>query len=273
MQSPTTARPGRREQDLIVVPDARPRRRWGLIAAIVAGALVALLAAGAIGYSISQDQADERIAVIESNATLSQQRAAADLATVGQQVETLDQQVAVLTARNAELQASNEVINASRREVRALLDQARAQADAAQANARSLAGPGVSDGTHITRVVAVGPAQVPGRLVVQIDRWFTGRAARVAAIRDGAIPPGGRLPNHRYLRKGTGTWRIVSVDPSATAVIRDGRPGIGARTVSMTEFERILRLDSRWARRIAHDPFWITVTDGTVRSMQQQPYP
>jgi hypothetical protein len=273
MQSPTTSKPGRREQDLIVVPDAVPRRPWGLIAALGAGALVALLAAGAIGYAISQNQADEQIALIESNATLSQQRVAADLASASQQVDSLDQQVAALTVRNGELQASNEVIGASRREARALLDQARAQADAAQADARSLAGPVVSDGTHITRVVAVGSTQGPGRLVVQVDRWFTGRAARVAAIRNGAIPPGGRLPNRRFLLKGAGTWRILSVDPAATALVRDGRPGIGARTVSMSELERIFRLDARWARRIAHDPFWITVTDGTVRSLQQQPYP
>jgi hypothetical protein len=274
VKTPTTLRPTRRQQDLIVVPEARPPRRWGLTGAIVAGALAAVLVGGVIGFAIADNRAKDRIdeavaAVVLEN----QQAAAAAEAIARQQVSQLQGQVDGMEQRLADLRAANRVVNASKREARSELDATRADLDEARAGLRAVQGPPVDDGTHIVRIVAVGPSQAQPRIIVQMGHWFTGDAADAAAIADGFIPPGQTLASNRYFRPGEGVWRTVKVSPTAPVTVRRFSGSLGGRVVGLAGLERILRMDAAWARRVAHDPFWITVDSGTVTALQQQRYP
>lgn len=272
-QAPASA-PSRRQQDLIVLPEARRPRRWGMIVAIVAGALVALLIGGAVGYVIADNRADERVADAAAAARLDAEAAALEpLGAAQQRVTAMELQVLRLQDKLERQQQANQVILTTRRETRDQLEEARADLAAANADLRALQGPVVADGTHMVKVIAAGPSQSPQRIVVQVGRWFTGPEARRAAIEDGVIVAGQRLPNRRYFRPGDGVWSTVDVSPSATVTVRRWTGSLGTRTVSFGEFERILRMDAPWARRVAHDPFWITVAGGDVTSMQQQRYP
>jgi hypothetical protein len=266
--------PQRRPQDLIVLPEARPPRRWGLIGAIVAGVLVASLVGGTIGYVIADNRTDARVRDAAAAARLDAEAAAlGPLGDAKQQVTAMELQVLRLQDKVERPRQANEVILATRRDTRSQLEDARADLAAANAGLRALQGPAVVDGTHMVKVVATGPSQSPQRIVVQVGHWFAGPQARRAAIEDGAIVVGQRLANRRYFRQGDGAWSTVDVSPSATVTVRRWTGSLGTRTVSFAEFERILRMDAPWARRVAHDPFWITVAGGEVTSMQQQRYP
>lgn len=266
--------PARHQRDLLVLPEARPPRRWGLFGAIVAGVLVALLIGGVFGYVIADNRADERVAEAAAAARLDAEAAALEpLGAAQQQVTAMELRVIRLEDKVERQRQANEVILATRRETRGQLEDARADLAAANADLRALQGPVVTDGTHISKVIAAGPSQSPQRIVVQVGRWFTGAQARQAALEDGVIVPGQRLPNRRYFQPGDGAWSTVDVSPSATVTVRRWTGSLGTRTVSFAEYERILRMDAPWARRVAHDPFWITVAGGEVTSMQQQRYP
>ena len=272
---PSTSATATRERDLLILPEARPPRRWGPIGAIVAGVLVvALLIGGIVGYLIADDRADQRVIDAAAAARLDAEAAALEpLGAAQQRVNAMELQVIRLQDKVDRQRAATDVILVTRRETRAQLEDARADLAVARADLRALHGPVVTDGTHIGKVVAAGASQSPSRVVVQLGRWFTGKAARRAAIDDGVIVPGQRLPNRRYFRLGDGVWRTIDVSSSATVTIRRWTGSLGTRTVSFDEFERILRMDAPWARRAAHDPYWITVAGGDVTSMQQQRYP
>lgn len=269
-----SAAPPRRQQDLIVLPEAKRPRRWGVIAAIAAAVLAAVVIGAVIGTIIADNRADERIADAAAAATLRAEAASlGPLGAAQQRVTGLELRVARLQDKVESQRRENEVVLATRRETRGQLEDARADLATAHADLRALQGPVVADGTHIVRVVAAGPSQSPARLVVQGGRWFTGPAARQAAIEDGVIAPYQRLRHGRYFRAGEGRWSTLDVSPTATVTVRRWPGSLGTRTVSFSEYERILRMDASWARTAAHDPFWITVAGGVVTSMQQQRYP
>jgi hypothetical protein len=266
--------PSRRQQDLIVLPEARRPPRWGLIGGIVAGALAALLIGGIVGYVIADNRADERVDAAAAAARLDAENAALDpLNAAQQQVTAMEVQVARLQDKVDHQRQANEVVLTTRRETRNELEDARADLTAARADLRALQGPVLADGTHIVRVEAAGPSESPPRLVVLGGRWFVGPAARRAAIEDGVIAPGQRLPHKRYFRAGDGGWSTLDVSTGATVTVRRWPGSLGMRTVSFDEFGAILRKDAAWARRVAHDPFWITVAGGDVTTLQQQRYP
>jgi hypothetical protein len=244
-----------------------------MLGVIVAGVLAALMVGGVVGYVIADDRADGRVDAAAAAATLDAEAAALV------RIDAAQQRVAFLEQRAAELQdtvegqrRASQVVLATRREARAQLEDARADLASARADLRALQGPVVADGTHIARVVAVGSSQSPARVVVVVGRWFTGREARRAAIEDGVIVPGQRLPHRRYFRPGE-AWSTLDASSTATVTVRRWTGNLGSRTVSLAEFERILRMDAPWARRVAHDAFWITVAGGNLTSMQQQRYP
>ena len=273
-------RPPRPRDQVVIVPEARPPSRWGLVGLIVAGSLVALLIGGIIGFVIADRRVDDRVDAATAAASLDAE--AASLA----RIDAAQQRITSLEQREAQLQdtidgqrRAGQVVVASRREARAQLENtradlvvARADLDAARAGLRALRGPVVADGTHIVKVIAVGTEQSPPRIVVQVGRWFTGAEARRAAIADGVIVPGQPLPNRRYYRPGD-AWSTLDPSSTATVIVRRYTGNGGQRTVTLSEFERILRRDVPWARRAAHDPFWIRVFDGEVSSLQQQRYP
>ncbi len=279
MQTPTSSRPVRREEDLIVIPEAREPRPRGLIAAVIAGALVALMIGGVIGYAVQASQVNDLEAQLD-DATASQETAAIDVAAALERIQDLQVEVATLgsqadeqQARIDELRQNLQVVRAGKQESRNALASARADLAASQARVRSLTGPPLPNGTSIGRVIAVGATQAPPRLVFDGAQWFTGAAADRAAIQDGVIGPLQSLRHARYFRNTDPAWRTMPLDANATVTLWRFHPRFGTITVSISEFQRISRLSSPWAQRVMGDPFWITVAGGEVTSLRQQQYP
>jgi hypothetical protein len=270
---PTAPRPAsspRAERDLLVIPEAREPRRWGLIAAIVAGVLALILIVALAAYAIDQrDRADALDAQVAS--AIDDQDALLDtVATSQARVAALEEQVATLEGDLRRARQGKDVANASRQEARANLRDARDRLEQEQALLRSYLGPEVSDGPHTTRLVAVGADQSPARVTLDLGRWFTGQAATNAAIADGAIAQGQRVP--RYFRNDDTAWRTLPLDPAAVVTVRRWN-GSDTSTIALSELQRLMRTSSSRASRITSDPFRIVVTDGRVTALTQLRYP
>lgn len=269
--APRAQKPPRREQDLIVIPEAVEPRRWGVIAAIVAGALALILIVALAVYAIDQrNRADDLDAQL--TAALEDQRALIDAATTSRErVAELEVRVGVLEGNVQRARQGKEVLSASNQEARENLRQARQALDDEQARFRSYMGPSVGPGTHVGRLIAVGADQSPARVTIDLGRWLTGAAATQAAIDDGVITAGDTA--RRYFRNDDTTWRTLPLDPFATVtVLRWGR-GSGTYTISSAELQALSRADARRAERIMNDPFRVTVVDGRITALRQLRYP
>ena len=268
---PSTGAP-RREQDLIVIPEAKQPRRWAPLVLGAAAIVAALVVGGIAGFSIGKGEADER--ATEAQTALRGQAAAdAQAAAALDTAQVLEARVAGLQQRIEDQRGAVKVLSASKRESRKLLDASREELAATKDQFRSVVGPAVSDGTHIGRVEAVTTSQDPARIVISMGRWFTGDAATQAAIDDGAILSGQQLRHDRYLSPGDGVWRVLRLDPGAAVTLHRWRGPGGVRTVSIQEFEHILSMTTAWAERATHDPYWFDVSNGVVTSLRQQRYP
>ena len=269
--APRAQKPPRREQDLIVIPEAVEPRRWGVIAAIVAGALALILIIALAVYAIDQrNRADDLDAQL--TAALEDQRALIDAATTSRErVAELEVRVGVLEGNVQRARQGKEVLSASNQEARENLRQARQALDDEQARFRSYMGPPVGPGSHVGRLIAVGADQSPARVTIDLGRWLTGAAATQAAIDDGVITAGDTA--RRYFRNDDTTWRTLPLDPFATVtVLRWGR-GSGTYTISSAELQALSRADARRAERIMNDPFRVTVVDGRITALRQLRYP
>jgi hypothetical protein len=139
-----------------------------------------------------------------------------------------------------------------------------------QEDLRAAVGPRLHHGMHIGFIVAVNPAE--SRLVLDMGRWFIGRAARQAAIDDGAIPPRGHLPGRGYLRNTDHSWRVVHIRSLTHVTLRHYQGADGPTIVSITALAAILG-GARTADEIVRlDPFWVMVDDGEVIEITQQQY-
>jgi hypothetical protein len=264
--------PVRHDHDLIVVPDARPPRRWGLIAVVLAGILVALLVGGAIGYSIRQGDVRDLEAQLSGSAS-QQQVAVTDVGAALQRVDALERRIDELRANMEVQRRAVGVLRGSNHEKSRQLTQAREELDTAQAQLRATTGPPLSDGTFAVKVVAVGASQSPSRIVLDLGRWFTGSAANDAAAADGLAAHTVHGNHARYFRNREPTWRIMPLDPAATATFWRYGSRLGPSTISIADFQQLVRSGAPWAVRVSNDPFWATVQNGTVMGLQQLRYP
>lgn len=268
--APRVEKAPRREQDLIVIPEAREPRRWGPIAAVIAGVLALILIVALAVYAIDRrDRADELAAQLSQ--AIDDQQALVDANTaLRADVAALDRRVTVLQGDVQRARQGKDVANASRQEARRELRQARQALEDEQARFRSYMGPEVGPGPHVGRLIAVGADQSPSRVTVDLGRWFTGAAATQAAITDGVIAAGDS--RSRYFRNDDATWRTLPLDPSATVSVR--RWGRGVRyTITLAELQRLMRAGSTRAHRITDNPFRVVVEDGRVMSFTQLRYP
>jgi hypothetical protein len=268
--APQAVAPPRREQDLIVIPEATEPRRWGVVTAIVAGVVaLAVIAALAVFASEQRDRADELDAQFAT--AIDDQQALVDAnAAARERAAALEVRVGVLEGDLQRARQGQDVATASRQEARQNLRQAQQDLADEQARFRAYMGPPVADGTHVGRLIAVGADQSPARVTADFGRWFTGAAATQAAIDDGAISAGDSVP--RYFRNDGSTWRTLPLDTFATVTIRPSSGGF-TTTVSAAELQRLMRADSRRAERITNDPFRLTVVDGRVTAFRQLRYP
>ncbi|HVF08314.1 MAG TPA: hypothetical protein VNC60_07045 [Actinomycetota bacterium] len=256
------------EHDLIVIPEAVRPRRWPRVAAVVAGVLALLLIVGLIAYASDQRRRAAALAT-QLDTAFGDQRAVFDtLAATRAQILSLEQRLAGIRADLRRARDGRSVLEASTHELRSQLTDVRAELDAERARFRSFVGAPIGDGSHVGRLVAVGADQTPARVTIDLGRWFTGSAATHAAIRDGVLEPGATTA--RYLRNEEVAWRTLPVDVSATVTVF--RWNGGTDQIGFAELQRLHRSDSLRSKRIARDPFAVTVVDGRVTSFRQLRY-
>jgi hypothetical protein len=268
--APKAAKPPRREEDLIVIPEAKEPPRWGLIAAVAAGALALILIVALTAYAIDQrNRADDLDAQLTQ--AIDDQQALVDAATASRErVAVLETRVGSLEGDLQRARRGKDVAAASRKEARRDLRQARQALEEEQARFRSYMGPEVGDGTYVGRLIAVGADQTPARVTIDLGRWFTGAAATQAAFEDGVI--GAHETVRRYFRNDDTAWRTLPLDSFATVtVLRSG--GGGTFAIPLAELQRLSRADSRRADRLSHDPFRITVVGGRITALRELRYP
>jgi hypothetical protein len=268
-QAPRASSPPRREQDLIVIPEAREPRRWGLVAALVAGLLALAVIVALAAYGVDQRNRADDLDRQLTRATEDQDALVAANTTLRDNALALEGRVGALEGDVQRAKQGRQVAAASTQEARQDLREARDELDRERTRFRSYMGPPVGDGPHVGRLIAVGADQSPARVTTDLGRWFTGAAATQAAIDDGVIGEG--QTKRRYFRNDATTWRTVPLDPLVSiTVLRWNAEGTVA--ISAEELQRLSRIDTRRARSTMHDPFRITVTDGRVTAMRQLRY-
>jgi hypothetical protein len=268
--APRVERPPRREQDLIVIPEAKEPMRWGPVAIAVAGGLALILIVGLAAYAVDQrnraDALDTQLAQ-----ALADERILVDSSTAARErIAVLETRLGTLEGDLQRARQGQDVLQASTKEARRNLREARGALEDEQARFRSYMGPPVGNGGHVGRLIAVGADQSPARVTVDLGRWFSGAAATEAALDDGVIVAGETVP--RYFRNDDHTWRTLPLDAFANVTVRRWN-GSGTYTISLSELQRLSRVDGRRADRIMHDPFRLTVTDGRVTALTQLRYP
>ena len=268
--APRVERAPRREQDLIVIPEAKEPTRWGPVAIVVAGVLALILIVALVAYAVDQrDRADALDAQLAQ--AIDDQRVLIDSSTAARErIAVLETRLGTLEGDLQRARQGKDVLQASTKEARRSLREARRALEDEQARFRSYMGPPVGDGDHAGRLLVVGADQSPARVTVDLGRWFTGAAATEAALDDGVIVAGETVP--RYFRNDDLTWRTLSLDTFATVTVRRWN-GSGTYVISLSELQRLSRAGGRRADRIMHDPFRLTVTDGRVTALTQLRYP
>jgi hypothetical protein len=268
--APRVERPPRREQDLIVIPEAKEPMRWGPVAIVVAGVLALILIVALAVYAVDQRNRADDLDTQLSQA-LVDQRVLIDSSTAARErIAALETRLGTLEGDLTRARQGQDVLQASTREARSNLREARRALEDEQVRFRSYMGPPVGNGDHVGRLIAVGADQSPARVTVDLGRWFSGAAATQAARDDGVIVAGETMP--RYFRNDDFTWRTLQLDASATVTVRRWNDS-GTYTIALAELQRLSRADGRRADRIMHDPFRLTVTDGRVTALTQLRYP
>ena len=250
--------PAIRRNDRLEAPEAptgapTPRTRTLVVALIVVSALFVAAAGVAVWRSTEIGNRDDEITTLEADRdlALTEASAAADRA------DALASRVDRLEARLTATVGDEEALAAKLANTRATLDR--------------MLGPALADGRHFAFVVAVGAAQEPPRLVIDVAQWFTDRAAADAAIEDGVLPPGSTsIENGFYIRNEDPRWRVVQVAPGTTVdlVVYPFGDLENPRAVSLMRFQELFRLDQHSA--IRGFPYWVTVEGGTIVAIEQQ---
>lgn len=182
-----------------------------------------------------------------ANAIAERDAARDEVATLSDRVDGLEARLTVARARTTKLEG--EVLDA-RQELLAMV------------------GPALPDGKHFGRLYAVGAAQKPPRLVIDIEQWFTDQAAVDAAIEDGVtVDPG---INGYYIRNESPRWRTIEIGSAATVSLTTyPNPDPSNPTiVSLTRFGKLFY--SYDGRLLQYSPFWITVEDGRIVAIEEQ---
>ena len=219
-----------------------PKRPIALVATLM---LLAGLLGGGLVFAWERVGGDQGRSL--ANAIGERDAARDEVATLSDRVDGLQARLAAAGARTTKLQS--EVRDAQRQLI-------------------AMMGPALPDGKHFGHLYAVGAAQRPPRLVIDIEQWFTDQAAVDAAIEDGVtVDPG---INGYYIRNENPRWRTIEVAPAATVSLTTypyadpSNPTI----VSLTRFGKLFY--SYDGRLLQYSPFWITVEDGRVVAIEEQ---
>jgi len=249
MRTEPEIRPQTRRRPPIDLPDGeRPIARRSAVALFVLAGLLAVATGAAVWQAAELADRNHDIATVtsERDAAIANATASAE-------------RVSALGARVDRLEARLEATAGDERELASRLDGALAELE-------RLAGPALADGRHFGYLAAVGAAQQPPRLVLDVAQWFTDQEAIDAAIEDGVTP----WENGYYIRNEDPRWRIVEVDPASTVslVVYPYGDIEQPRTVSLARFGELFGADEHGAFQGL--PYWITVRGDTVTAIEQQ---
>jgi hypothetical protein len=208
-----------------------------IVALILVGALIGGASVFAWDRTGSRDRTDALASAIEAR-----NEASATAATLSDRVDELRDRLAMTQALATDLDG---------------------EVAATQAELLAMLGPVLDDGRYFGALIALGAAQQPPRLVIDIQQWFTDQEAIAAAIEDGVIEPGEIIPNGYYIRNDNPRWRTIEIDPAATVSLTTYPYGqIGDPQI--VRLERFADLAIDWSE------YWITVEDGKVVAIEQQ---
>lgn len=254
---------------LLILPEAKPKPRWPLIVGVVLLAAWTAAVAGIGVFLWQRDKVSDRDAVIARTETtndgLTATLSGRDGEIAALQAEIASTKAALESSQNG-LDVAQGASTAGASEVLAL----QARLAGLQQEFRAAIGPRLHHGMHIGYIVAVNATE--SRVVLDIGRWFTGRAARQAAIADGAIPSNGHLPDPRYLRNPDRSWRIVHVRSLTNVILRHYQGANDPTVVTIATLASIFDSSRPADERVRLDPFWVMVDDGEVIEITQQRY-
>lgn len=268
------------QRDVIIIPEASTPRNPGPIAAVVAVVVAALVLGVVGGYLWGHHSVGSLETAAETTHRETQVREAAAASAAQAQVAAVNERIADLIQNYRRSQQHVSLLLSAQREahhrivdLEVLLKDAQGKLTKAQHRSSHPGGPPLSDGAHIGKILAISASSTPPRLVLDPGQLYTGHAAHVAAVQDGVIPPDGSLPHHRYFRNVDGGWTTTPVVPGARVTLWHWRGHRGARVVGIGRLEQVLSSGARWAVRVRHHPFWVTVVEGQISSIREQPYP
>ena len=272
MQTPThppTLRPKADPDRIVLIAEAEEPRTRLLVVMAVLALITAMALGGGIVYAWQQGEVHDLNRMVHTARVDAQTaRDATDGAFA--RVGSLQSQVVSLQALLDEQRAHGDIQQGEITDAQARVASARARLDEVKDRLRAVMGPKVPNGRHIAFLLAAGTEQSPPMMAIDLGRWYTGDAARRAAIADGTLTVGEHLFHRRYLRNTGHDWRIVPVGTGALFTIRHYNGATVPTNVSFTTLASIL--NGGGSQRIANNPFWVQVEGHAVTSGHEQRY-
>jgi hypothetical protein len=146
----------------------------------------------------------------------------------------------------------------------------------AEAHVAAMLGPPLADGRYFGALVAVGVAQEPPRLVIDLEKYLTGDAATRWEIAHG-VPPNERYDN--VIENISPAWHTIEIAPNARVSIlalgsgspfrHVGKGLVGTHRISLAEFGDTKGGEYGSSYQYV-SPFWINVSNGRVTVIEEQ---
>jgi hypothetical protein len=270
VQTPTL-RPQTDPDRIVLVPDADERRDRTLIVLLALALVAAMALGGGIVYAWQQSELRDRDRIAQT-ARVDAATARSEAATTLALVNGLRTEASGLEQQIADMRANQSILEGKNADAQGVIDRTIERLDQVKDHLRTVTGPKVTNGRHIAYLLAAGTAQSPPMIVIDLGRWYTGDAARQAAIADGALTTGEHLFQGRYLRNTDHDWRILPVGTGALFAIHRYSGNVAPSNVSFTTLASILSGTTLSDERIAHNPFWVEVEHHQVVSGREQRY-
>jgi hypothetical protein len=237
------------------------------------GVAVALVTATLVGgtYLWQHTQLTARQAAL-SDAVSSGIEAGDRAAALADQVTALQRRIEALTQNGDGLRARLEQAVRDGERAAARLRTTEHSLGIAETRMTALLGSPLADGRYFGQVVVVGANQTPPRLVIDLETWLTGDAAHEAALEYGASPEDAFYDT--FVENESPAWHTVVISPAVAVSIIDmdspdplhevGTGLVGTERISLGRFATMIRLQR------LYNPFWITVSDGRITSIEEQ---
>lgn len=147
---------------------------------------------------------------------------------------------------------------------------ARAAYQDARADLQALAGTPLGDGEWTGRLFMVGGNQVPPMLAYDEMKLYRGDDAIAAMIADGVPQAEAERcgPSCTYWRNPSEEWRIMTIAPDATVVLKTYRSG-GPTTIGLEKFTRIFNGTAPQNDHLAAAPYRLTMSGGEVTGIRE----